>query len=115
MSRDRAPTAIRKPRVTRHREHESLRVVMLDRLTVARAIAVSVPTFNRMLMDGRFPKPQQITAGRVAWRSDVVEEFIENISTKYAPKQMPPPPFKGKGSRKAAMAAKQAAASKKAA
>ncbi len=42
--------------------------------------SLSKSTVYRLVRAGVFPKPQRITIGRVAWREDVISEWI-NSST----------------------------------
>jgi predicted DNA-binding transcriptional regulator AlpA len=46
-----------------------------------RLLGVSLSTLNNWVAKGHFPKPIQLGPRAVAWRSDVVEAFIESRPT----------------------------------
>lgn len=48
----------------------------LDRSTVREITTLSYPTINRLQRAGRFPKFEQISAGRVGLRKSVLAEFL---------------------------------------
>jgi predicted DNA-binding transcriptional regulator AlpA len=49
----------------------------LDRAAVRETTTLSFPTINRMQRAGRFPKFEQISAGRVGLRKSILIEFLE--------------------------------------
>jgi predicted DNA-binding transcriptional regulator AlpA len=49
----------------------------MDRVSVRTATTLSYPTINRMQRAGRFPRFEQISAGRVGLRASVLKEFLE--------------------------------------
>ncbi|WP_344710905.1 hypothetical protein [Sphingomonas humi] len=48
----------------------------LDRAVVRELTTLSFPTINRMQRAGRFPKFEQISAGRVGLRKSVLVQFL---------------------------------------
>jgi predicted DNA-binding transcriptional regulator AlpA len=48
----------------------------LDRAAVREMTTLSFPTINRMQRAGRFPKFEQISAGRVGLRKSVLVQFL---------------------------------------
>jgi len=48
----------------------------LDRSTVREVTTLSYPTINRLQRAGRFPKFEQISAGRVGLRKSILSEFL---------------------------------------
>ena len=42
---------------------------------------------NRMERAGRFPRRRQVSANRVAWLSDEIEDWLNNLPTGFAPSQ----------------------------
>lgn len=49
----------------------------LDRAAVRELTTLSFPTINRMQRAGRFPKYEQISAGRVGLRRSILIQFLE--------------------------------------
>lgn len=49
----------------------------LDRAAVRDMTTLSFPTINRMQRAGRFPKFEQISAGRVGLRKSVLIQFLD--------------------------------------
>ena len=49
----------------------------LDRVAVRKMTTLSFPTINRMQRAGRFPKFEQISAGRVGLKRSMLMEFLE--------------------------------------
>jgi len=49
----------------------------MDRFSVRTATTLSFPTISRMQRAGRFPRFEQISAGRVGLRASVLREFLE--------------------------------------
>lgn len=49
----------------------------LDRPSVREITTLSYPTINRLQRAGKFPKFEQISAGRVGLRKSILMEFIE--------------------------------------
>jgi predicted DNA-binding transcriptional regulator AlpA len=49
----------------------------LDRAAVREMTTLSFPTINRMQRAGRFPKFEQISAGRVGLRTSILVEFMQ--------------------------------------
>ncbi|MES2119035.1 MAG: AlpA family transcriptional regulator [Pseudomonadota bacterium] len=48
----------------------------LDRAAVREMTTLSFPTINRMQRAGRFPRFEQISAGRVGLRKSVLVQFL---------------------------------------
>lgn len=48
----------------------------LDRSKIREITTLSYPTINRLQRAGRFPKFEQISAGRVGLRKSVLAEFL---------------------------------------
>lgn len=48
----------------------------VDRASVRQITTLSFPTINRMQRAGRFPKFEQISAGRVGLRTSTLTEFL---------------------------------------
>ena len=48
----------------------------IDRPTVREITTLSYPTISRMQRAGRFPKFEQISAGRVGLRRSVLNDFL---------------------------------------
>jgi predicted DNA-binding transcriptional regulator AlpA len=49
----------------------------LDRPSVREITTLSYPTINRLQRAGKFPKFEQISAGRVGLRKSILMEFID--------------------------------------
>ena len=49
----------------------------VDRTSVRQITTLSFPTINRMQRAGRFPKFEQISAGRVGLRKSTLLQFLE--------------------------------------
>ena len=59
---------------TRNRPVFNLEPILVDRITAATALALSVSTFEREVALGRLPKPRKISGARVGWLwSELVE------------------------------------------
>lgn len=65
-----------------------LKPAYLDRIGVAEFVSLSVPTMERMVAQGSFPGPRQLTGKRVGWLVREVEEWCESrpVSTNLPPK-----------------------------
>jgi prophage regulatory protein len=51
---------------------------LMHKPEVIRSLGISLSTLNNWVSKGHFPKPIQLGPRAVAWRSDVVEAFIES-------------------------------------
>lgn len=49
----------------------------LDRPKIREITTLSYPTINRLQRAGRFPKFEQISAGRVGLRKSILSEFLQ--------------------------------------
>ncbi|MBV8619645.1 MAG: AlpA family phage regulatory protein [Curvibacter sp.] len=52
--------------------------VYLDRVHAARFVSLSEPMMERLASRGEFPKPRQLSAGRVAWLVRELREWSES-------------------------------------
>ena len=50
---------------------------ILSRRQVAAKIGVSLTTLWRLVTKGLFPRPLQISPGRVGWTADIVDRWID--------------------------------------
>ncbi len=60
-----------------------IKPIYLNRESVAALVSLSVPTMERMVAQGMFPAPRQLTGKRVGWLVREIEEWAESrpIST----------------------------------
>ena len=56
----------------------TIKPLYLDRESVASFIGVSTTTMQRMMVNGSFPQPRQLTGKRVGWLVREVEEWAES-------------------------------------
>lgn len=61
--------------------------IALDLAATAEAVSLSKSTIQTMVSRGQFPKPRQLSAGRVAWLWRELEEWSE----KRPPSEILPP------------------------
>lgn len=73
-----------------------MRPLFLGLADVASAVALSTATIQRLVREGQFPSPRQLSGRRVAWLVREVEEWAE-----LRPVSELPPPQNAGGSRKA--------------
>jgi prophage regulatory protein len=61
---------------------------MLSVKEVARRTGISVSTINRMVRDGRFPKPMRLSQRRVGWVAREVKDWVRQLDDqRRAPRQ----------------------------
>ena len=65
----------------------NIRPHFVDRETAAAMFSVSVSTWEKMVRNGKAPKPRQITDQRVAWR---VSE-LDAMADAFPVSELPPP------------------------
>ena len=77
----------------------SIKPAYLDRTGAALYVSLSEGMLEKLVRAGDFPRPRQLSAGRVGWRVAELEEWADTrpVST------LPPPP--NTGARKPAKAA----------
>lgn len=56
-----------------------LRYKLLKTSTVMEMTSLSRPTLLRMVEEGNFPQPVRISPMRVAWRSDHVQNWLDEL------------------------------------
>lgn len=54
-----------------------MKPIYVDLPSVANLVTLATATIQRMVRDGMFPKPRQLSANRVAWLLREVEEWAE--------------------------------------
>jgi prophage regulatory protein len=69
----------------------NLRPIYIDLQTVAAMVALSVTTVQTQVRKGEFPKPRQLSGGRVGWLVREVEAWAEARPVS----ELPPPPNTG--------------------
>ena len=52
--------------------------MLLSLKGVIEITSLSKSSIYRLVRGGQFPKPQRITVGRVAWRDDVISQWVES-------------------------------------
>lgn len=55
----------------------TMKPIYVDLPSVASLVTLATATIQRMVRDGMFPKPRQLSANRVAWLLREVEEWAE--------------------------------------
>lgn len=68
-----------------------VRPIVLDLPRVAAAISVSKSTVQRLVREGKFPKPREISGRRVGWLTQEVEAWAAGLPVS----DMLPPPNTG--------------------
>ena len=66
----------------------SLKPIYVDLENLPTVVTLSEATIQRMVREGEFPKPRQLSGRRVAWLVREVEEWAENRPVS----ELPPPP-----------------------
>ena len=56
----------------------NIKPIYLDRETAAAFVSLSVSTMERMVVQGTFPQPRQLTDKRVGWLVREVEAWAES-------------------------------------
>jgi len=69
------------------------RPMFLDKVAVARFVALSEATIERLVRENEFPKPRVLSSRRVAWLVREVEEWAESRPVSDL---LPPPNTGGK-------------------
>ncbi len=64
------------------KSENSISVVMLRLREVTRVTGLARSTIYKLIREGRFPRPVKLAARAVAWRSDVVNAWIEQCGDK---------------------------------
>lgn len=64
-----------------------MKPIYVDLPSVAGLVTLATATIQRMVRDGVFPKPRQLSANRVAWLLREVEEWAEERPVS----EIPPP------------------------
>ena len=59
-------------------QQANIKPIYLNRESVAAFVSLSVPTVERMVTQGIFPAPRQLTGKRVGWLVREVEEWAES-------------------------------------
>ena len=59
-------------------QQANIKPIYLNRESVAAFVSLSVPTVERMVAQGVFPAPRQLTGKRVGWLVREVEEWAES-------------------------------------
>ena len=54
-----------------------MKPIYVDLPSVASLVTLATATIQRMVREGMFPKPRQLSANRVAWLLREVEEWAE--------------------------------------
>lgn len=54
-------------------------IKLLSPRQVEDATSLSRSTIDRMVAEGRFPRPHRITPGRLAYRADEIAEWLEAL------------------------------------
>jgi prophage regulatory protein len=54
-----------------------MKPIYVDLPSVAKLVTLATATIQRMVREGIFPKPRQLSANRVAWLLREVEEWAE--------------------------------------
>lgn len=65
-----------------------MKPIYVDLPSVASLVTLATATIQRMVREGVFPKPRQLSANRVAWLLREVEEWAEERPIS----EIPPPP-----------------------
>lgn len=52
-------------------------LILVPKPVAAQMLALSVKTFERLVQSGDFPKPRQLSAGRVGWLVRELNEWAE--------------------------------------
>ena len=55
-----------------------MKPIYVDLPSVASLVTLATATIQRMVREGVFPKPRQLSANRVAWLLREIEEWAEN-------------------------------------
>ena len=55
------------------------RRTILNVREVSNYLNLSKPTIYRLMNEGKFPRPIQLSKNRVAWRSDEIEFWLESL------------------------------------
>lgn len=69
----------------------NLRPIYINLDTTAGMVALSVTTLQTLVRKGEFPKPRQLSGGRVGWLVREVEAWAEARQVS----ELPPPPNTG--------------------
>jgi len=69
-----------------------LKPIYIDLPDVSAAVSLGETTIQRMIREGEFPAPRQLSGRRVAWLVREIEEWAENRPVS----DLPPPPNTGK-------------------
>lgn len=64
-----------------------MKPIYVDLPSVASLVTLATATIQRMVREGMFPKPRQLSANRVAWLLREVEEWAEERPVS----EIPPP------------------------
>ncbi len=64
--------------MSKEAQQANIKPLYLDRKSVAAFVSLSVPTMERMVVQGIFPAPRQLTGKRVGWLVREVEEWAES-------------------------------------
>ncbi|MCC6071427.1 helix-turn-helix transcriptional regulator [Massilia sp. GCM10020059] len=64
-----------------------MKPLYLDLPSVAAAVSLSEPTVQRLVRDGLFPQPRELSGRRVAW---LVKELEEWADSRPVSSQLPP-------------------------